>query len=146
MKIRNGLYVVYNGKEYYSYDKEEYFKLLTSEEEEGFKLCYESKTGKTYEKFILKSEASDCYKINTYAKYKGYDCLIMGGKDKEHRSISFGTPLSSKGGQTLTDDEKEKALELGFERWDRGPYCKFDVPIEELEFYEVKSEYDLWAN
>ncbi|MDR0919706.1 MAG: hypothetical protein LBM93_10775 [Oscillospiraceae bacterium] len=143
MNIKDGLYVVYNGKEYYSYDKKEYFKLLTSEEEEGFKLCNENEHGKTYRKFILRSEASDCYKINTYAIHEGFNCVILGGKDKEHRDIFFNGPRNE---EELKSINVEKALKVVFKVWDRILYRKIDVPIEELEFYEVKSEYDLWAN
>ncbi|MDR0984855.1 MAG: hypothetical protein LBL93_07665 [Ruminococcus sp.] len=137
MRIRSGLYVVYKSKEYHSYDKGEYFNLLTSEEEKGFKLCFKSKTGKTYEKFILKSEASDCYKIDTYAIHKGIDSGILGGKDKEHRDIFVNV---------YTNEDVKRAVEAGFKMWEMGLYRKVDVPIKELKFYEIKSEYDLWDN
>jgi hypothetical protein len=48
--IKKGLYAIYKGKEYYAYDKKEYFELLTSEEEEGFTLCSKGKNGNTYKK------------------------------------------------------------------------------------------------
>ncbi|MDR0918609.1 MAG: hypothetical protein LBM93_05095 [Oscillospiraceae bacterium] len=93
--------------------------------------------GTVYEKIVPKTEISDCYKINTYAIHKGIDSGILGGKDEKHWDICINI---------YTNEDVKRAVESGFEMWDRGVYRKKDVPIEELEFYEIKSEYDLWAN
>jgi hypothetical protein len=39
--------------------------------------------------------------------------------------------------------EIEKAKELGFYQWDKNLYKKDDVPIEEMEFYDIKKEYKI---
>ncbi|MDR0918607.1 MAG: hypothetical protein LBM93_05085 [Oscillospiraceae bacterium] len=141
--MKNGPQAVYKGAEFRLREIEndnvnvKLRSMDSSALEYGFYIYNVQNNGTVYEKIVPKTEISDYYKITTRAIHKGIDSTILGGKDEEHWTICTGV---------RNNEDVKRAVEAGFEMWERGLYWKKDVPIEELEFYEVKSEYDLWAN
>ncbi|MDR0918611.1 MAG: hypothetical protein LBM93_05105 [Oscillospiraceae bacterium] len=141
--MRGGIYTIYQGFEcWVEKIKNDTLNVELSSTNQksldlGFYIHSVQKNGTLYKKIVPKTEISDCYKINTRAIHKGIDSGILGGKDKKHRDICI---------DVYTNEDVKKAVEAGFKMWEMGLYHKLDVTIEELEFYEINSEYDLWAN
>ncbi|MDR0918357.1 MAG: hypothetical protein LBM93_03805 [Oscillospiraceae bacterium] len=105
----------------------------------GFYIDNIQKNGTLYKKKVPKSEISECYKIRTYSIYKGIKCAIWEKKDKKHYILFF--PYSSP--PSPPNEDFEKAKQLGFSLYDRGAYMKDNVPIEDLELYEVREEHKI---
>jgi hypothetical protein len=101
---------------------------------------FQGKKRKHLQKNVNRYEITEAYRITTYAIYKGFYCGILGGIDKYHIDIFFSSPSSQEEIDTI---DVERAKKLGFHKWDRDAYRKVDVPIEELEFYDIKKEHKI---
>ncbi|MDR0918355.1 MAG: hypothetical protein LBM93_03795 [Oscillospiraceae bacterium] len=145
MKIKGGTFAIYKGLEFWIKKireddlNVELSTINSSALKLGFYIHSVQKNGLLYKKKVPKSEISECYKIYVYAIYKGFNCFILGGIDQHHRDIDMINSIEP----MSREMEIEKAKELGFYQWDRNAYMKENVPIEELELYEIREEYKI---
>lgn len=154
IKLRNGTYAVYNGKEYKKSTKKSLtgiIRLISWDKNDlknGF-LCYESqsfmsKYGFSCEKEVPKSEITEAYNIRTYAVYKGVNASIVGW-EKDNKVELYTNCLYG-------EDEKEflKKMEYaGFEfsHGEQGGYRVYAKIVSlddpDLQLLEHRTELDI---
>lgn len=131
MKIRNGRYGLYQGKEYrITKNRQGIIKAVIDDTSHPMPVGFselKSPYGNKYYKIIQKEDLEEVYRIATYVIYMGRKRGIAGQGNGVIHLMGF-------------HDEMDK----GFKPHGKGEYIKDNIPIEEIEeFIEEKEPYNI---
>ncbi len=110
--MKNGTFAIYMGKEYEVGYKDDYLILYSDdpEKEKGFRPV---ETCTHYIKYVKHEDVDELYKLDTMARYKGYDAEVM--EEKEDKILILIDNITAKTSE-----------ELGMDRaYDNGMYLKW---------------------